>query len=268
MPARIAGAYPGLPRLRFLRTDADLAAAAERWGRPVRYGYLNAVPEPSSYATVFGDRPGSAEMASAGRPFSRHVLERLRDRGVRIERVTLHAGVSGIEAPDDDEDLHVPAEPFEVDEAVAQAVNGTLAVGGRVVAIGTGAVRALESAWDGGRVVARRGWTRKVLVPGRSGRFLSGLITGLHDPGASHLRLLRAVVGERRVADAYRAAEAEGLLAHEFGDLQLLWRDDEPSSRPSPASRSVLQRASESPAHAHVLGSRRTGEPPPSTPPS
>jgi S-adenosylmethionine:tRNA ribosyltransferase-isomerase len=224
--ATLLGAYPGLPRLRFLRSDGDLAAAAERHGRPVRYGHL---PEPvprDAYGTVFGDRPGSAEMASAGRPFTPAVLGALRDRGVEVVRVTLHAGVSGLDAPEDPVELRVPAEPFEVDAGAAAAVNDALAQGRCVIAIGTGAVRALESAWDGRRVRALRGWTRKVLRPGTSGRFLHGIVTGLHDPEASHLWLLRAVLGERRVEQAYRAAAEADLLSHEFGDLQLLWRED------------------------------------------
>lgn len=229
--ARLSGPYPGLPRLRFLHVDVgangarDLAGAAEGHGRPVRYGHLRARPARSAYATVFGDRPGSAEMASAGRPFTPALLEALRTRGVNLARVTLHAGVSGLEAPEDDEALQVPAEAFEVSADAARAVNEVLAEGRRVVAIGTGAVRALETAWDGRSVRAVRGWTRTVLRPGRSGRFLAGVLTGLHDAEASHLRLLRAVVGEGRVAEAYRAAADAGLLAHEFGDVQLLWRE-------------------------------------------
>jgi S-adenosylmethionine:tRNA ribosyltransferase-isomerase len=230
LDARLLGSYPGLPRLRFLHVDGaanggrDLAEAAERHGRPVRYGHLRARPPRSAYATVFGDRPGSAEMASAGRPFTAALLQALRARGVGLTRITLHAGVSGLEAPEDDEALQVPAEAFEVSAGAARAVNEALADGRRVVAIGTGAVRALETAWDGRSVRAVRGWTRTVLRPGRSGGFLSGVLTGLHDAEASHLRLLRAVVGERRVSDAYRAATDAGLLAHEFGDVQLLWR--------------------------------------------
>ncbi len=218
--ATVLAPNPGLRRLRFLRTDGEPAATA-----PVRYGHLRVQPPVQAYATVFGDRPGSAEMASAGRPFTAWLLRAVRARGVELARVTLHAGVSSLDAPDDAAQLIVPAETFEVDAATVRAVNDALGEGRRVVAIGTGAVPALESAWDGRAVRPVRGWTRRVLAPGRSGRFLSGLITGLHGGSeASHLRLLQAVLGTERVQQAYCAAAAEDLLAHEFGDLQLLWR--------------------------------------------
>jgi len=217
--ATVLAPYPGLPRLRFLRTDGEPTATA-----PVRYGHVRGRPPLQAYATIFGDRPGSAEMASAGRPFTASLLQALRTRGVQLVRITLHAGVSSLDAPADDARLIVPAEAFEVDAATAGTVNDALGEGRRVVAIGTGAVRALESAWDGHAVRPVRGWTRRVLTPGRSGRFLSGLITGLHGPEASHLRLLLAMLGTERVQQAYRAAAEADLAAHEFGDLQLIWR--------------------------------------------
>ncbi len=228
---RLWGTYPGLPRLRFAGADDDLASIAEREGRIVRYGHLPRAFGPEAYRTVFGDRPGSAEMASAGRPFTPDLLRRLRQHGVDVATVTLDAGLSGLDAPDDDAELVVPEEPFEVDAAAAAAVHAALARGRRVVAIGTGAARALESAWADQRLRPVRGWTRKVLRPGTASGLLSGIVTGLHGPEATHLRLLASLVGSDRVAAAYRAAVAARLRSHEFGDVQLLWRPRGPGAR-------------------------------------
>jgi S-adenosylmethionine:tRNA ribosyltransferase-isomerase len=108
-------------------------------------------------------------------------------------------------------------------------VNWTHQVGGRVIAVGTTATRALETATGrDGQVRAATGWTELVLGPDRPVRAVDGLITGLHDPDASHLLLLEAVAGARVVQAAYDAAVQERYLWHEFGDSCLLV----PSARP------------------------------------
>jgi S-adenosylmethionine:tRNA ribosyltransferase-isomerase len=159
-------------------------------------------------------------MASAGRPFSAEVLVRLMSRGVVVAPLTLHAGVSSPE-------LHEPpyAERFEVPEVTARLVDGTRRAGGRVVAVGTTVTRALETATGPDGVVrAAGGWTDLVLGPDRRARVVTGLVTGLHVPEASHLHLLEAVAGPALVARAYEAAVAERYLWHEFGDSMLFLR--------------------------------------------
>ena len=195
----------------------DLGGYLARYGRPIRYGYVTGEFPLSAYQTVYATEPGSAEMPSAGRPFSHAVLVRLMARGVPVVPVVLHAGVSSPE-------LHEPpaAERFAVPEVTARLVASTRRAGRRVVAVGTTVTRALESA-TGADGVPRpvTGWTDLVLGPGRPARVVTGLITGLHAPEASHLHLLEAVAGAGLVQAAYRAAVAERYLWHEFGDSML-----------------------------------------------
>ncbi|QSF59425.1 S-adenosylmethionine:tRNA ribosyltransferase-isomerase [Nocardioides sp. zg-1228] len=197
----------------------DLDDLLARTGRPIAYGYLDRPYPLDAYQTVFGTRPGSAEMASAGRPFTPELVTRLVTAGVQFAPVTLHTGVSSQEAGE------APGpEWFELPQASARVVNAARDDGGRVIAVGTTATRAMESSVLGRRVVASRGWTSRVVTPGRPPRVVDGLVTGWHDPMASHLLLVEAVAGERLSQAAYDAAVAEGYLWHEFGDAALLLR--------------------------------------------
>lgn len=193
---------------------AHLTAA----GRPIAYGYLPRRYPLSAYQSVFGVRPGSAEMASAARGFTPELITDLVTRGVVLAPVTLHTGLSSQEAGEAPQ-----AERFAVPEATARLVNAVREGGGRVVAVGTTSTRALESAVDaGGRVVARAGWTERVVSPADPPRVVDGLVTGWHDPQASHLLLVEAVAGGALAQRAYDAAVAAGYLWHEFGDAALL----------------------------------------------
>jgi S-adenosylmethionine:tRNA ribosyltransferase-isomerase len=203
-------------RLWRARTDPHVAAAVylPAHGRPIGYGHLSREVRLSELQNVYADEPGSAEMASAGRPFSRRVITRLAARGIPVVPLTLHTGVSSPE-------LHEPPYPewFRVPEVTARLVASTRAAGRRVVAVGTTVTRALETATDdGGAVRAVEGWTDLVLGPDRPARTVTGLVTGLHLPEASHLQLLEAVAGPDLVRDAYAAAVPQRYLWHEFGD--------------------------------------------------
>ncbi len=204
-------------RLWRARAEGDVRRVAHRYGRPISYGYLDARFPLADYQTVFGRHPGSAEMPSAGRPFTTELVTRLVAQGVAIVPVTLHTGVSSQEAGEAPQ-----PERFEVTSTTAAAVNAARAGGGRVVAVGTTATRALESAVDSGRLVARRGWTDRVVTPAAPPQVVDGLITGWHDPQASHLLLVEAVAGAGATQRAYAAAVAEEYLWHEFGDAALL----------------------------------------------
>ena len=214
--------YPGPAAIRLWAASVAVGgppgAFLARHGRPIRYSY---VPDPwplSAYQTVFARTPGSAEMPSAGRPFTTDLVTELVAAGVVIAPITLHAGVASLEAGEPP----LP-ERFSVPEPTAQLVNLTRTAGRRVVAVGTTCTRALESAAaPGGTVRARRGWTDLVLGAGHPARVVSGLVTGWHDPGASHLALLEAVAGPKLVHAAYLEAEQAGYLWHEFGDSCLL----------------------------------------------
>jgi len=159
-------------------------------------------------------------MPSAGRPFTHETIRRLRARGVRIAPLVLHTGVA---SPDADEPPY--PERFAVPQATAQAVNRARAAGGRVVAVGTTVVRALETAADRlGRVHAANGWTDLIVKSGRGVRAVDALLTGLHAPRASHLLLLEAFADPGSLARAYRAALRQKYLWHEFGDVHLILR--------------------------------------------
>jgi S-adenosylmethionine:tRNA ribosyltransferase-isomerase len=157
-------------------------------------------------------------MPSAGRPFTAGLVTDLVAAGVVIAPITLHAGVASLEAGEPP----LP-ERFAVPEPTAELVNLTRAEGRRVAAVGTTCTRALESAADAdGTVRARDGWTGLVLGAGHPARVVTGLVTGWHDPDASHLALLEAVAGPELVRAAYLEAEKTGYLWHEFGDSCLL----------------------------------------------
>jgi S-adenosylmethionine:tRNA ribosyltransferase-isomerase len=188
------------------------------YGRPITYGYVDGRWPLQTYQPVYAQRPGSAEMASAGRPFTPELITELVAGGTIVAPVVLHAGVSSQEdgeAP--------PAERYEVPDATARLVETTRRRGGRVVAVGTTVARALETvASPDGRMWAGSGWTELELGPHRRPRVVDALLTGWHAPEASHLRLLEAVAGRERVAQAYEAALSHGYLWHEFGDSCLL----------------------------------------------
>lgn len=206
-------------RLWRARTDPPMTTTAylPLHGVPIRYGYVHDTFPLAAYQNVYAGEPGSAEMASAGRPFTADLLVRLIARGIVVAPIVLHTGVSSPEA-------HEPPYPerFAVPEATARLVTSTRSAGSRIIAVGTTVTRALESATDeDGATRAAGGWTDLVLGPDRPARVVNGLITGLHAPEASHLLLLEAVAGVDLVEAAYRRAVAEHFLWHEFGDSML-----------------------------------------------
>ncbi len=213
---------PDAPRLwrAHLENTRKVHRFLERFGRPVTYSYVPARWPLAAYQTVFAQRPGSAEMPSAGRPFTNELVAELVSAGVVIAPVTLHTGLSSPEGGEPP----IP-EQYAVPATTAALVDHTKASGGRLVAVGTTVVRALETVADQhGHVSPGAGWTDLVLGPDREARAVDALITGWHAAGASHLDLLEAVVGPQRLESAYREAAAEGYLWHEFGDSALLFR--------------------------------------------
>jgi S-adenosylmethionine:tRNA ribosyltransferase-isomerase len=202
-----------------LELPEPLEGYLARHGRPIRYRHVRGDWPLDDYQTVYATEPGSAEMPSAGRPLSERVITRLVARGIAVAPIVLHAGVSSLERGE------TPGpERFRVPAATARLVRATRDGGGRVVAVGTTVVRALETAADrgGGEVEAAEGWTRLVVTPERGVRAVDALLTGWHEPESSHLQLLRAVGGARLVARAYREALERGHLWHEFGDVHLI----------------------------------------------
>lgn len=176
----------------------------DRHGFPIRYRYVNATWPLAYYQTCYATEPGSAEMPSAGRAFTPDLITRLVARGIQIAPCLLHTGVASLEAhePPYEEFFRVPAE-------TAVAVNAAHARGSRVIAVGTTVVRALETVTDqGGTTHPGEGWTTTIITPARGIRAVDALLTGFHEPAATHLAMLEAL--------------AERYLWHEFGDLHLL----------------------------------------------
>jgi S-adenosylmethionine:tRNA ribosyltransferase-isomerase len=189
-----------------------------RNGSPIRYSYVRRPWPIEWYQTVFGTRPGSAEMPSASRPFTPEVVTALVPRGITFAPVTLHTGVSSLEGGEDPY-----PEPYDVPPATARLVNLTRRHGGRVIAVGTTVVRALETAaLSSGSVSPSAGWTDHVITPETGVRVVDGLLTGLHEPRSTHLWMLGAFAGPDLLGRCYEAAIERGYLWHEFGDLHLL----------------------------------------------
>jgi S-adenosylmethionine:tRNA ribosyltransferase-isomerase len=201
-----------------LHLPEPLPAYLERHGRPIRYRHSRGDWPLDAYQTAFALVPGSAEMPSAGRPLSPALVTALVAHGVLVAPIVLHAGVSSLERAE-----RPYPERFRVSAETARLVSATRAWGGRVVAVGTTVVRALETvARPDGSVEAGEGWTDLVVTPERGVRAVDGLFTGWHDADSSHLLMLEAIAGRELVARAYAAAVAAGYLWHEFGDAHLL----------------------------------------------
>ena len=219
-----------------LGITGDLTSYLDRYGQPIRYGYVKRAWPSSMYQTVFATEPGSAEMPSAGRPFTADLVTELVSRGVEIAPILLHTGVASLEA-------HEPPyeEYFRVTRQTADRVTSARRAGRRVIAVGTTAVRALETVTDESGITSPgEGWTDVVITPERTIRSVDGLITGLHEPKASHLMMLERVVsaaahegsadarvttaicGRCHLERAYAEARRAGYLWHEFGDSHLI----------------------------------------------
>jgi S-adenosylmethionine:tRNA ribosyltransferase-isomerase len=219
LTARVLGRRPDIPLLWRLQVSHDGLGEIARLGEPIRYSYISKPVPLDYYQNVYAGRAGSAEMPSAGRPFSRELLARLRAGGVDSSAILLHTGLSSFQDDAFDAKHHMFEEWFEIEPRAAAAINSAR----RVVAVGTTVVRALESAiGDNGAVQARHDWTSLRVAAGTPIHAVGALITGLHEPAASHLDLLRAFVDEPLLGRAYDEAMERGYLWHEFGDSMLI----------------------------------------------
>jgi S-adenosylmethionine:tRNA ribosyltransferase-isomerase len=196
----------------------DVVAYLQANGHPIRYTHVTKAWPIAAYQTTYGTEPGSAEMPSAGRAFTPEIFTALVTRGVAVAPITLHTGVSSPEA----DEAPYP-EPYRVSPTTAALVNHTHAHGHNVIAVGTTVVRALETvADDTGTAHPGEGWTETVVTPTRGVRVVDGLLTGWHEPRASHLALVETVAGRELLERSYAAAVDNGYRWHEFGDLHLV----------------------------------------------
>ena len=216
--ARVAGRREDIPLLWQLQVSHDGTDEILSEGEPIRYSYISRPVSLDYYQTVYADRPGSAEMPSAGRPFSWELLRELGTRGVDIAPLTLHTGLSSYQDDAFDAEHHLHEEWFEVPKETAAAINRAR----RVIAVGTTVVRALAGATVQGRVVATSGWTSARIGRDSDVAPITGLVTGLHEPDTSHFELMRALVPEALLLRAYEDAVSRRYLWHEFGDAMLI----------------------------------------------
>jgi S-adenosylmethionine:tRNA ribosyltransferase-isomerase len=216
---RVIGRRPDIPLLWRIQVVDDNLDPFLLFGEPIRYSY---VPEPVAidyYHSVYSTQPGSAEPASAGRPFTWSLINRLRAQGVGVSEIILHTGLSSYQDDDFDREHRLFEERFEVGAETAEALRNAQ----RVVAVGTTVVRALESAVaPDGVVRPMRGWTDLAIRPGSQLRAVEALVTGLHEPLASHFDMLEAFAGRGLLARAYKEAVERRYLWHEFGDSMLI----------------------------------------------
>jgi S-adenosylmethionine:tRNA ribosyltransferase-isomerase len=222
LSAMVVGRRPDIPLLWRLELTGDTLRGILEQGSPIRYSY---VPDPvplDYYQPVYASQPGSAESPSAGLPLTWELLLKLRARGVGLADIVLHTGLSSYQDNAFDAEHHLYEEWFEVGRETAATIAGTRRGRGRVIAVGTTVVRALESAAGQGDVQPTRGWTRLAVRPGDRLRAVDGLITGLHEPEASHFDLLRALLDEELLRRAYSEAIERRYLWHEFGDSLLI----------------------------------------------
>ncbi|KGP71491.1 S-adenosylmethionine:tRNA ribosyltransferase-isomerase [Pontibacillus yanchengensis] len=216
------GSEPPLVTLSFSEGGSTLLDYIYRYGEPVRYEYIHHPWPLETYQTVYGAIPGSVEMPSAGRAFTWGLLSKLKAKGVRIASIQLHAGLSYYEKNRWPNPNNHP-EAFAVPEETAKLINTAKQNGKRVIAVGTTVVRALESTvHEQGEVKASSGITKLYIDQHHRVTSVDGLLTGFHEPEASHLHMLRAFMPEKKLIKAYKEALNKGYLWHEFGDMNLI----------------------------------------------
>ncbi len=222
-----------------LELPLALAAYLEAYGFAIRYSYVKDSWPLTAYQTVFASEPGSAEMPSAGRPFTPELVTRLVAQGIEIVPILLHTGVAS------QEDHEPPYEEFyRVPVPSAERITAARRRGHRIIAVGTTVVRALETLTDERGVTSPgQGWTNLVVTPGHHLRSVSSIISGLHEPKATHLTILERVANVSgpppgHLGRAYEAARRQGYLCHEFGDSHLILGTRVEGRTPCPPSAS------------------------------
>jgi S-adenosylmethionine:tRNA ribosyltransferase-isomerase len=226
---RLLERFAGSRRLWVMAADlgVDVEAYLGRHGRPIRYAHVPGEWPLACYQTVFARESGSAEMPSAGRPFSSELVTELVSRGVLVAPIVLHTGVSSLEGGE----MPYP-ERYRVPPTTAALANTVRRSGGRVVAVGTTVVRALATTTEpGGQVHPGEGWTEVVVTPDNPVASVDGLLTGWHEPESTHLLMLEAIAEPEVLTAAYATALDLGYRWHEFGDSHLILRGRDESTR-------------------------------------
>lgn len=229
--ASLPGSPAGVRRVR-LEHEGSLDEVLERLGKVPLPPYIHReLEDPERYQTVYAKEVGSAAAPTAGLHFTPELLDRIRAMGVQVVPVVLHVGLDTFRpvTEEEAEDHPMHQEYYAIPPETARAVNEARARGGRVVAVGTTSVRALESAalraeeaGTGERVAAGSGWTGLYIYPGYRFRAVDALITNFHLPRSTLLLLVSAFAGRETILEAYRVALAEGYRFYSFGDAMLI----------------------------------------------
>jgi S-adenosylmethionine:tRNA ribosyltransferase-isomerase len=210
-----------------VRFDVDAHQAFERHGEMPLPPYVGRAAEPADrerYQTVYARESGAVAAPTAGLHFDQDVLAACRAAGVAFAWVTLHVGAGTFQPVRVDElaEHRMHAEVFEVPQATVDAVAETRARGGRVTAVGTTAVRSLESAAESGKLRATAGETRLFITPGRQFRVVDRLLTNFHLPESTLLMLVSAFATREHVLRAYEHAVRERYRFFSYGDAMLV----------------------------------------------
>jgi S-adenosylmethionine:tRNA ribosyltransferase-isomerase len=214
---------PRLWKLRFSQSGTELINSFYHLGQPIRYEYVSAPWDLEYYQTVYAKEPGSSEMPSAGRAFTWQLLLALQRQGIQTTQIVLHTGLSSYMDDELDASHLASEEEYFIGPEAADKINQTHAAGGRVIAVGTTVVRALESAVDAtGKIQSQHAYTRLRITAEHQLKAVAGLLTGMHEPEASHLDLLTAFLPAEVIRSAYVDAVDREYLWHEFGDLNLI----------------------------------------------
>jgi S-adenosylmethionine:tRNA ribosyltransferase-isomerase len=226
MSARIEAGSPvssRLVKLAFDRSGEAFWEALYRAGRPIQYSYVAGPLRLWHVQSTYASRPWAVEQPSAGRPLNGELLCALIARGIRLAPVTHATGISSTGDPELDALLPLP-ERFDIPAETAEAIALARRRGGRVIAVGTSVVRALEGSatQQGGTLAAGSGITDLRIGPDTPLRVVEGILTGFHEPSGAHFSLLQAFAPRGLLDAAYAHAEAEGYLNHEFGDSTLI----------------------------------------------
>jgi S-adenosylmethionine:tRNA ribosyltransferase-isomerase len=217
-----SGLSPRLVLVRFDRSGDALWQALYAAGKPIQYSYLGEDVALWSVQTAFAARPWAMEMPSAGRAITGAVLHALRRRGVGVAWLTHAAGLSATGDPAIDAALPLP-ERYDIPAATVRAIAHSRGRGGRVIAVGTTVVRALEGCVaTHGRLRPGRGVTDLVITAGFRPVVIHGLLTGMHEPESSHYRLLQAFAPAALLDASWEQAARLGYRCHELGDTSLI----------------------------------------------
>lgn len=210
------------PRYWIISTSKDFNIdLIRKSGEYITYGHMPVKFGDDIYAGVYAAKPGSVEYPSASRPFTQELINKLKNKGVGIERVTLHCNLSSLDASEFSESASLLEEYYEVEDEVAGFLNSAVDEGKKIIAVGTSVVRALESSRNAHGFKGFSGFTDLFVRPERK-LHLDGIITGMHDPTTSHLLMLGAFTDLSLIRSAYQTAQEYGFLWHEFGDSCLI----------------------------------------------